>query len=143
MIPPNAVRKDGLALIAGLLLPLAYAPVGWFPLAFLCPAMLAIAWRKASPGRAFLRGWLFGAGAFGAGVSWIHESFQFSNIGLALAIPLTMGFVAFLAVYPALLGFLVRALPAPSDKTRLLLVFPAAWIVIEWLRGWFLTCFTG
>lgn len=138
----NPIRDDGLALIAGLALPAAFAPSGWFPVALVSPLLLLVAWNSASPRRAFLRGWLYGAGAFGAGVSWIHESFQFSNIGLALAIPLTVAFVAFLSLYPALLGYCVRRVPVVSETRRLLMVFPAAWVLVEWLRGWLLTGFT-
>lgn len=138
----NPIFDDGLAVVAGLLLPLAFAPVRWFPVAFVSPLLLLVALKAASPRRAFLRGWLYGAGAFGAGVSWIHESFQFSNIGLVLAIPLTVAFVAFLSLYPALLGYGVRRAPATTETGRRLIIFPAAWVLIEWLRGWLLTGFT-
>ena len=138
----DPIRDDGLALLAGLALPLAFAPAGWYPLALVSPLLLLLAWKNATPRRAFLRGWLYGAGAFGVGVSWIHESFQFSNIGLALAIPLTLALVAFLALYPALLGFFVGRVAAVSGPRRLLTVFPAAWVLVEWLRGWLLTGFT-
>ena len=64
-----------------------------------------------------LRGWLFGIGAFGAGLSWIYESFGFSDVPGALALVLTVGFVGCLALYPAVLGWIVvRIAPAgPAD----------------------------
>jgi apolipoprotein N-acyltransferase len=99
-------------------------------------------WRDARPRRAFFRGWLFGAGAFGAGVFWIHESFQFSDIGLDVAIPLTVIFVAFLSLYPALQGYLSQRLRVASEGARLLLIYPALWMLAEWLRGWLFTGFT-
>lgn len=133
---------DILALLAGILLPLAYAPFGIFPLALISLLLLFATWREATPRRGFLRGWLFGAGAFGVGVFWIHESFQFSNIGLGVAIPLTVAFVAFLALYPALAGYLSRRLGAVSESARLLLFYPALWVLAEWLRGWLFTGFT-
>jgi apolipoprotein N-acyltransferase len=138
----KGVRADGLALIAGGILPLAFAPFGLFPVAFVSPLLLFLTWREAEPRRAFLRGWLFGAAAFGAGVSWIHESFQFSNIGLPIAVSLTVVFVAFLALYPALLGYAVRRFRRSSGQIDLLLVYPAAWTLVEWLRGWLFTGFT-
>ena len=142
MKPANPFLADALALVAGLLLPLAFAPAGVFPVAFLSPLMLMLAWRTGTPRRAFLRGWLYGAGSFGIGVSWIHESFRFNDIGLGVAIPLTVAFVAFLALYPALLGFALRRAPAASETQRMLLLFPAAWVLVEWLRGWLFTGFT-
>ncbi|MDX1514543.1 MAG: apolipoprotein N-acyltransferase, partial [Gammaproteobacteria bacterium] len=142
MKPANPFLADALALVAGLLLPLAFAPAGVFPVAFLSPLMLMLAWRTGTPRRAFLRGWLYGAGSFGIGVSWIHESFRFNDIGLGVAIPLTVAVVAFLALDPALLGFALRRAPATSETQRMLLLFPAAWVLVEWLRGWLFTGFT-
>lgn len=104
--------------------------------------LLFVTWRDATPRRGFLRGWIFGAGAFGVGVFWVHESFQFSNIGLGVAIPLTAAFVAYLALYPALAGYLSRRLGAVSESVRLLVIYPALWVLAEWLRGWLFTGFT-
>ena len=128
--------------VAGAALPLAFAPFGLFPVAFASLAALFLAWRSCrTPRRALLRGWLFGVGSFGAGVSWVYESFAFANVAGALAFVLTVGLVACLALYPAVLGWiLVRVAPSGSDAARLLAVYPAAWTLWEWLRGW---AFTG
>ena len=100
------------------------------------------AWYNASPTRAGWRGWLFGMGMFGIGVSWIHESFQFSHIALPVAIVLTFLLICFLALFPAVLGLLTTRSFLRSDCVRFLLVLPAAWTLSEWIRGWFLTGFT-
>ena len=136
------VATDAGCVVSGAVLPLAFAPFGLFPIAFVSLATLFLAWRGCRTlRRAFLRGWLFGLGAFGAGMSWIYESFAFANVAGALAFVLTVGFVGCLALYPAVLGWiLVRAAPAGSDASRLLAVYPAAWTLWEWLRGW---AFTG
>ena len=151
--PPRApaawrFRTRGAALDAGCLaagaaLPLAFAPFGLFPVAFVSVAALFLAWRACrTPRRAFLRGWLFGLGAFGAGASWVRESFAFSNVPEALSPVLTAGFVGCLACYPAAVGWIAaRASPA-GDAPRLLAVYPAAWMLGEWLRGWAFTGFT-
>ena len=132
---------DAACLVAGGALPLAFAPFGLFPVAFASLAALFLAWRGCrTPRRAFLRGWLFGLGAFGVGLSWIHESFAFANVGGALAFVLTVGLVAGLALYPAVLGWIVARVAPAGDTPRLLAVYPAAWTLWEWLRGW---AFTG
>ena len=101
-----------------------------------------LAWRECrSPRRAFLRGWLFGLGSFGVGMSWVSESFAFANVTGVLALVLTVALVAGLALYPACLGWLLaRLAPSGSDAPRLLAAYPAAWTLWEWLRGW---AFTG
>ena len=139
-LPP--LGADVLALLAGLSLPLAFAPFNLTPLAILAPAALFALWKGLSPSRAFLRGWLFGLGMFGIGVSWVHESFQYSNVGAALAVGLTAVLIVFLALFPATLGYLVARLFRGSEQARLLLVYPAGWVLTEWVRGWFLTGFT-
>ena len=142
---------DTACVAAGAALPLAFAPFGLFPVAFASLATLFLAWRGCrTPRRAFLRGWLFGIGSFGAGMSWVYESFEFARIPGALAFVLTVGLIACLALYPAVLGWIVaRVAPGGSsgpprrrggDGPRLLAVYPAAWTLWEWLRGW---AFTG
>ena len=139
------VRKsavDAGCVVAGAVWPLAFAPFEYFPIAFVSLAALFLAWRGCrTPRRAFLRGWLFGLGCFGAGMTWIYESFAFANVAGVLAFVLTMAFVGCLALYPAVLGWiLARTAPAGSDAPRLLAVYPAAWTLWEWVRGW---AFTG
>ncbi len=133
---------DAASLLAGAILPLAFAPFGIFPLALISPLLLFACWQRATPRRAFWRGWLYGAGAFGAGVFWIHESFQFNNIGLAVAIPLTALFVMYLALFPAFAGYVSRRLGVVPETARLLLAYPALWVLAEWLRGWLFTGFS-
>jgi apolipoprotein N-acyltransferase len=123
-------------------LPLAFAPVGWFPLALIAPALLFALWLEVPPPRAFRRGWLFGAGLFGVGVSWIYVSIsQYGGVSLLSSLSLTALFVALMALYPALLGYLVARLYPGRGAGKALLILPAAWTLFEWLRGWLFTGF--
>lgn len=133
---------DALALAAGALLPLAFAPFNFYLLGLLCPALLFWLWRRVTPARALWRGWLFGLGQFGVGVYWVYISIHtFGHAPVIVTLGLTVMFIAFLALYPALLGGLsVRWFPG-DDRWRRLLVWPAAWALLEWLRGWVLTGF--
>ena len=133
---------DAGCIVAGAVWPLAFAPFEYFPIAFVSLAALFLAWRGCrTPRRAFLRGWLFGLGCFGVGMTWIYESFAFANVAGPLAFVLTMALVGCLALYPAVLGaILARVAPTGSAAPRLLAVYPAAWTLWEWVRGW---AFTG
>jgi len=133
-------RADLLALLAGALLPLAFAPLSLFPLAVLSPALLFLLWLDVTPQRALWRGLLFGFGQFGVGVSWVYVAIHdFGHSGMPLAVLLTALFVGVLALFPMLLGYLVARFLRGPDWLRLVLLFPAAWTFIEWCRGWFLT----
>ncbi len=139
-------RVDLLALLAGALLPLAFAPFGIFPLAIIIPALLFALWLHVSPRRAMWRGLLFGLGMFGTGVTWIYVSiYEFGGVSLPLSVFLMTLFVIVLAWFPALFGYFVtRFYPAPTPaalRVKLLLIFPAGWTFFEWVRSWFLTGF--
>ena len=122
-------------------MPLAFAPHALGPVAPICVAALFLSWLDASPARALWRGWLFGAGAFGAGVSWIVNSFVIVHVALPIAVFLTGGLIALLALYPALVGYLVRRFLPASPPLVLLAALPGAWVLMEWTRGWLLTGF--
>ena len=133
---------DAAAALLGAAGPFAFAPWDVTPLAPLALAGLFALWLTVGPGRAGWRGWLFGLGFFGVGASWVRESFAFSDVPPAAAIALTVLFVAFLALYPALLGYLqARGSAALPWRVRALAVLPAGWVLSEWVRGWFLTGF--
>lgn len=135
-----APRTDLLALFAGALLPLAFAPLSLFPLAILSPALLYLLILDVTPRRALWRGLLFGLGQFGVGVSWVYVAIhEFGHSGVPLAVLLSALFVAVLAVFPMALGYVSARFLRGPDGLRLALLFPAAWTLIEWCRGWVLT----
>ena len=114
-----------LALLAGALLPFAFAPFECWPLAILCPAVLMRLWSGASARRAALLGFAFGAGTFGAGTWWLYISIRdFGGAPIWLAVALIVVLVLLMASYYALLGWLaVKILP---DAGRVALVRGAA-----------------
>ncbi len=130
-----------IAFLAGAATVLAFAPAGAFPLALVTFAVLVESWMESSPRRAFLSGYWFGLGLFGAGVSWIYVSLnRFGGMPMPLAALATLLFCAFLALFPAAAGWLQARIPA-SRAARATLLIPAAWVLFEWLRGWIFTGF--
>ena len=132
-----------LAFAAGASTVLAFAPFGIAPLAVVGLAILFFLWRH--PARDGLNGWTgyaFGLGLMGFGVFWIRISIaQFGGANLLLAISATVLFVLFMALYFALAGWVAGRLRGSKDTLWLLLVLPALWVLVEWLRGWLLTGF--
>ncbi len=79
---------------------------------------------------------------FGVGVYWLHISiYQFGGLNLPFALLLTYLLVAYLACYPAIVGYVTKRLSGASEAVCLLVVVPATWALVEWLRGWILTGF--
>lgn len=138
----KAWRGDLLALGGGLLGPLAFSPFNFYLVAVLAPALLFVSCRGLSVRRAFWRGWLWGLGLFGAGVSWIYVAIHdFGYASAPLAFSLTGLFVAVLSLYPGLLASVAVFWFPQETRSKYLLGWPAAWVLMEWFRGWFLTGF--
>ncbi len=98
-----------IALLSGGLMVLSFAPFAWFVIAPLAFAGLLHSLRNATPREGFWRGWLFGIGLFGGGVWWIRISLnEFGNIDTWLAWLLTALFIALMALYSGVSGWLAR-----------------------------------
>ncbi len=138
------------SLLAGMILPFAFAPFSFFPLAVISPAILFYLYLHLSTARAALAGFVFGLGYFGVGVSWVYVAFHdFGNTAVLISAMMTAIFVSVLALLPTLQSFLsvyllnkIRlASQVKTDKPVLLLLFPSLWGLTEWLRGWLFTGF--
>ncbi len=130
------------ALILGGLLVFAFAPFNWALITFPILAALLFFWHNASQKQAFALGFYFGLGFFGATVSWVYISLHtFGQAPFLLALFLTILFIAYLALFPAVCGYLLTRFFNRNILSKYLLAFPSLWVLTEWLRGWFLTGF--
>ena len=128
--------------VSGLLLAFAFAPYNQFWLMFVLLAWLMVCTLDKSPGRAFWRGWLFGLGAFVHGIHWIYYSLYYhGGTPFFLASALVVLLAAYLALFPALAFYIARKWFPVSIEKQLLLLFPASWLLTEWLRGYLFTGF--
>lgn len=132
---------DILALFAGAILPLAFAPFNFFLLAVISPACLLYCWLDINSKRAYWRGFLFGLGQFGVGVSWVYVSIHvYDNTIPPLAAFLTLIFVIVLAQFPACAGLLFARL-FPKANFLKIFAFPLLWVLMDWIRSWVFTGF--
>ena len=130
-----------IAFLGGAATVFAFAPFELHPLAFFTFALLVHLWMDAPPRRCAWLGFWFGLGLFGAGVSWVYVSLhQFGGMPAPLAGFATLGFCAFLALFPAAAGWLQARVPAP-EAARAGLLIPAAWVLFEWVLVWIFTGF--
>ncbi|MFZ1642149.1 MAG: apolipoprotein N-acyltransferase [Candidatus Contendobacter sp.] len=133
---------DLLAFLAGILLSLAFAPFGVWPLAILAPVVLLWSWDNAAPRRAAVRGGLFGVGAYGFGIYWIFISLHdYGNAPAPFAALATFAVVLLMALYLAVLGGLIARWGPPPGPARWLLAIPALWTLLDWVRSWLFTGF--
>ncbi len=141
-MPAGRRGQTVLALGAGLALAAAFAPYGLWPLAILAPAVLMALWSDAVPRRAAWLGFCFALAAFAAGTWWLYVSIRiFGQAPLWLALLLMLGLVSVMALYHALLGWAIARWLPTRGPLALLLAMPAAWVLVEWWRSWFLSGF--
>ena len=133
--PPLAAFLLGAATVLG------FAPANLAPLPILTAAGLLWLWQSAAtPRRAAALGFAYGLGLFVCGINWIYISLHdIGGMPAALAAIATLIACAFLALFPALAGYL-QARFGHALAIRQLLLIPALWTLIEWLRDW---AFTG
>ena len=147
----SRLNQPALALCTGLLAVSGFAPFGLYPFTVFALTVLFTQWLHAGDARAAAKiGFAFGFGLFGAGTGWIYVALHdYGDMPFLLALPATALFSAFIALFPALAGYAShrifhtgrRGKNEQAAYTGLLLVMPALWVLLEWLRGLFLTGF--
>jgi apolipoprotein N-acyltransferase len=130
------------SLLSGAFLPLAFSPFNIYSIGFILPAILLLIWLRTNAKSAFWSGWLFGIGFFGTGASWIYISIhEFGNSTTFLSTIITFIFVIWMGSYFAIFGYIFKKLFSRlSESKQCLLVFPALWVLFEYLRS---VLFTG
>jgi len=113
----------------------AFAPTGWWPLAFVALVPLWTLALKEQPTRGAWCGFSYGVGFFGASLYFLIETLRVHGyMPLPLAASTYLLLVFYLALYPmlstALIGYVAKVSPALA-----LFVAPFAWTGFEWLRG--------
>ena len=142
MPTPRRTTQWVIAAALGAVTVAGFAPFYLFPLPLLSFAALFLLWQRAPSGRdAALLGFAFGLGWFCTGVSWIYISLNmFGAMPAPLAATATLLLCAYLALHPALIGWLSRRFAIPAALNWIVFV-PAAFTLIEWVREWLLTGF--
>ena len=131
-----------LSLIAGGLTTLAFAPFDISWLVFITLAIPFYFWNKLPAKQAAISAWLYGLGLQCTGVSWIYYSLHVhGSAPVFFAVLLIFLLCCYLSIYTALAAYTVnRFLPA-NQTLRLMLFYPASWVIFEWLQGYVMTGF--
>lgn len=134
-------RKGMLCFALGALATLSMPPAGAFPVLLLCvPAFAALCRTAATRREAFSYGWAFGGGYFIVGLYWISAALfvDIRQWGWVLPLSALVGPGLFALYYGAIPLLARRYAASPAAHA---LAFAAAWALVEWLRGHWLTGF--
>jgi apolipoprotein N-acyltransferase len=143
VLDPSSSRFSRvLAFALGAVTVTGYAPFYLFPVPVFTLAGLFYLWSRAPrPRAAATTGFAFGFGLFVCGVSWIYVSLHdFGAMPMPIAAAATLLFCAFLALFPAAVGY-ACARPSLPPAIRFAVLAPAAWMLAEWTRSWIFTGF--
>jgi apolipoprotein N-acyltransferase len=133
-------RRYGAAAGAGALATLALPPVHAIPLLLISfPALLWLIGASRTRRAAFAAGWWFGLGHFATGLYWFAHALLVDPVQFGWMIPFAvLGVGGALGVYIGIVALIDRGLGAAG--WRRVVLFAAAWVALEWLRG---ILFTG
>ncbi|WP_133127315.1 apolipoprotein N-acyltransferase [Legionella nagasakiensis] len=127
------------AFLAGLLIPLGFAPFHLPGLAILGIAAFFGLLHRSSLKQSFYVGFVFGLGATGLGVSWVYISIhEYGHVHSLGSAAITLFFIAYLSLYPALVAFLYKKLAGGHSLIFSCLLFSALWCLGEFLRATFM-----
>ena len=130
------------SLVAGVVLPFAFAPFDLWWLAPLVVAATTVLWHGLAPRQAFRAGFAFGCAAFLFGTYWIYISVViFGGAPVALALLLMFGLVLIMALYYGLVAVGVARLVTSTQSWLTPWSVAAFWVLAEWCRGWILSGF--
>jgi apolipoprotein N-acyltransferase len=126
-----------LAFLAGLLTVLGFAPYEVFVAPVVGLTILFCLWQRTSQLKhVFQLGLSFGLGLYGLGIYWIYISLHdFGGMPWWFAGFSTFCLCAFMALFPALVGYLSKRIG------WLVWIAPLLWGVSDWVRGWIFTGF--
>lgn len=81
-------------------------------------------------------GFFFGMGYFGFGVSWVIISIHdFGQLNYFVSALITLLFIAYLSLFPALVAYLFGSLPSKTGSLYSMLLFSSLWCLSETLRS--------
>jgi len=131
-----------ISFIVGTTTTLAFAPYNHIWLVFVSQVVLFTLWLQLTPGRAWFSGWLYAVGLQCTGVSWIYYSLHVhGGTPIPFAVLLILLLACYLGIYTGLAAWVVNRFCPSHTVLRLLVFYPSAWVIFEWLQGYVLTGF--
>jgi apolipoprotein N-acyltransferase len=133
---------DTLCALFGMLVPLAFAPFEWRPMVVLSLAGFLLLLHEVPVQRVALRAFIYCIALFSVGISWVYNSLHdFGSASFLVSALITAALVlACSAVVAGALWLYARGRRA-SLAFNYMLLFPAAWVLGEWVRSWLFTGF--
>ncbi len=126
----------------GSLIVLAFQPFNYWFLTFLIPGLLHQLIKSESIKNTFFISYFFGFGLWAFGIFWIENSITvFGGASPILGSFLTLLLAAFLSLFQAVSFTVFKIVSNQRKNYDFFLLFPASWVLSEWLREFLFTGF--
>ena len=126
----------------GSLIVLAFQPFNYWFLTFLIPGLLYQLVKSESVKNTFFISYFFGFGIWSFGIFWIENSITvYGGASLILGSFLTLLLAAFLSLFQAISFTVFKLVTNHRKNYEVFLLFPATWVLSEWLREFLFTGF--
>ena len=126
----------------GSLIVLAFQPFNYWFLTFLVPGLFYQLVKNESVKNTFFISYFFGFGIWAFGIFWIENSITvYGGASPILGSFLTLLLAAFLSLFQAISFTLFKLVTNHRKSFEAFLLFPAAWVLSEWLREFLFTGF--
>ena len=126
----------------GSLIVLAFQPFNYWFLTFLIPGLLYQLIKSEGIKNTFFISYFFGFGLWAFGIFWIENSITvYGGASPILGSFLTLLLAAFLSLFQAISFTLFKLVTSQRKTYEVFLLFPATWVLSEWLREFLFTGF--
>ena len=121
---------------------LAFQPFNYWFLTFLIPGLLYQLIKRETVKNVFFISYFFGFGLWAFGIFWIENSITvYGGASPILGGFLTLLLAAFLSLFQAFSFFVFKLVSSQRKTYEIYLLFPATWVLSEWLREFLFTGF--
>lgn len=130
------------AFFLGSLIVLAFQPFNYWFLTFLIPGLLYQLIKSEGIKNTFFISYFFGFGLWAFGIFWIENSITvYGGASPILGSFLTLLLAAFLSLFQAISFTIFKLITSQRKTYEVFLLFPATWVLSEWLREFLFTGF--
>ena len=129
----------GMALLAGAVMPLGFAPFNQWLIPVVALAVLFAIVAVAPRRRALAASYLFGIAYVALGCYWIYISVSRYGGGPLAGVVATALLTLVAACYPLAACALGRYVGRGNRRRTVALALPLSWVLVEWLRSWLLS----
>ena len=130
------------AFFLGSLIVLAFQPFNYWFLTFLIPGLLYQLIKSEGIKNTFFISYFFGFGLWAFGIFWIENSITvYGGASPILGSFLTLLLAAFLSLFQAISFTIFKLFTSQRKTYEVFLLFPATWVLSEWLREFLFTGF--